>query len=47
MFSVSPEIVAAFEVGALQVQVREVPLADVESRWAARPPSGERLVFVI
>jgi NADPH:quinone reductase-like Zn-dependent oxidoreductase len=46
MFSVSPEIVAAFAAGKLQVQVRRVPLADVESHWSAIPPSGERLVFV-
>jgi NADPH:quinone reductase-like Zn-dependent oxidoreductase len=46
MFSVSPDIVAAFAAGELQVQVREVPLADVESHWSATPPSGERVVFV-
>jgi NADPH:quinone reductase-like Zn-dependent oxidoreductase len=46
MFSVSPQIVAAFAARALHTQVREVPLADVESHWSAHPPSGERLVFV-
>jgi len=46
MFSVSPEIVAAFAAGKLQAQVREVPLADVERHWSAKVPSGERLVFV-
>jgi NADPH:quinone reductase-like Zn-dependent oxidoreductase len=46
MFSVSPEIVAAFAAGALHTQVLEVPLAEVESHWSATPPSGQRLVFV-
>jgi NADPH:quinone reductase-like Zn-dependent oxidoreductase len=46
MFGVSPEVVAAFAAGKLQVAVREVPLADVERQWAAVVPSGERLVFV-
>jgi len=46
MFSVSPDIIAAFAAGALQGQVREVPLADVERQWSAQLPSGERLVFV-
>jgi NADPH:quinone reductase-like Zn-dependent oxidoreductase len=46
MFSVSPDIVGAFAAGKLQVQIREVPLADVESHWSANLPSGERLVFV-
>jgi len=46
MFSVSRDVVAAFAAGALQVQVREVPLADVERQWSAQLPSGERLVFV-
>jgi NADPH:quinone reductase-like Zn-dependent oxidoreductase len=46
MFSVSPDVIAALAAGALQVQVREVPLADIESHWSAKPPSGERIVFV-
>jgi NADPH:quinone reductase-like Zn-dependent oxidoreductase len=46
MFSVSPDIVAAFAGGTLQVQIREVPLADVERHWSTIGPSGERLVFV-
>jgi NADPH:quinone reductase-like Zn-dependent oxidoreductase len=46
MFSVAPDIVAAFAAGALQVRVHEVPLADVETHWSAPQPSGERLVFV-
>lgn len=46
MFSVAPDIVAAFAADALQVRVREVPLADVESHWSAKQPSGERLVFL-
>jgi len=46
MFSVSADIVAAFAAGHLDVKVREVPLADVATWWAAgRSPSGERLVF--
>jgi NADPH:quinone reductase-like Zn-dependent oxidoreductase len=46
MFSVSPDIVAAFAARKLQVQIREVPLADVERHWSTIGPSGERLVFV-
>jgi NADPH:quinone reductase-like Zn-dependent oxidoreductase len=46
MFSVSPEIVAAFAAGKLQLQIREVPLASVEQQWSTKSPSGERLVFV-
>jgi hypothetical protein len=46
MFSVSPDIVAAFGAGQLQIQIREVPLADVEQYWSTKTPSGERLVFV-
>lgn len=46
MFSVSPDVVAAFAAGKLQVAVREAPLADVERQWTAPVPSGERLVFV-
>lgn len=46
MFSVVPDIVAAIAAGALQVRVREVPLADVERYWTVAPPSGERIVFV-
>jgi NADPH:quinone reductase-like Zn-dependent oxidoreductase len=46
MFSVSPEVVAALAGGTLQVQIREVPLADVERHWSTKTRSGERLVFV-
>jgi NADPH:quinone reductase-like Zn-dependent oxidoreductase len=46
MFSVAPDIVAAFAAGALRIQVREVPLAEVEHHWTANVPSGERVVFV-
>jgi NADPH:quinone reductase-like Zn-dependent oxidoreductase len=46
MFSVSPDIVAAFAAGRLQVQIREVPLASVERHWSTNGPSGQRLVFV-
>lgn len=46
MFSVSPDVVAALAAGRLQVQIREVPLADVERHWSTNGPSGERLVFV-
>jgi NADPH:quinone reductase-like Zn-dependent oxidoreductase len=46
MFSVAPDIVAALAAGALQVQVREVPLAEIERHWSAALGSGERLVFV-
>lgn len=46
MFSVTPDVIAALAAGALQVQVREAPLADVERRWLDRLPSGERLVFI-
>jgi|GEM_PF-3294365 len=47
MFSVCPDIVAAFAARRLHVQVREVPLADIEDCWAAKLPSGESLVFVV
>jgi NADPH:quinone reductase-like Zn-dependent oxidoreductase len=46
MFSVSPEIVAAFAAGQLDMRVREVPLAEVATWWPARTSSGERLVFI-
>jgi NADPH:quinone reductase-like Zn-dependent oxidoreductase len=46
MFSVAPDVIAACATGALQVQVREVPLADVEKYWPMDVPSGERLVFI-
>jgi NADPH:quinone reductase-like Zn-dependent oxidoreductase len=47
MFSVAPDIVATFAAGHFQMQIREVPLADVERHWSAKIPSGERLVFVM
>jgi NADPH:quinone reductase-like Zn-dependent oxidoreductase len=47
MFSVCPDIVTAFAARRLHVQVREVPLADIEDYWTAKLPSGERLVFVV
>jgi NADPH:quinone reductase-like Zn-dependent oxidoreductase len=46
MFSVAPDVMAALAAGALQLRVREVPLADIERHWSAQLPSGERLVFV-
>lgn len=46
MFSVAPDVISALAAGALQVQVREVPLADIAHHWSAQLPSGERLVFV-
>ncbi len=46
MFSVVPDVIAACADGALQLQVREVPLADVERQWADTGRSGERIVFV-
>jgi NADPH:quinone reductase-like Zn-dependent oxidoreductase len=45
IFSVVPDIVAAFAAGQLHVELREVPLADVASWWAPRP-GHERIVFV-
>lgn len=46
MFSVAPAVVAAFAAGQLQVQLREVPLADVAHWWSRSTESGERIVFV-
>ena len=46
MFSVSPDIVAAYAAGRLRVKVREAPLAEVDKWWSARLESGERLVFL-
>src|SRR5580704_7937808 len=46
MFSVAADAVAAFAAGQLHVQIREVPLADVERHWSTSTPSGQRLVFV-
>jgi NADPH:quinone reductase-like Zn-dependent oxidoreductase len=46
MFSVAPDIIAALAAGKLQLQIREVPLADVEQHWSTNGPAGERLVFV-
>jgi NADPH:quinone reductase-like Zn-dependent oxidoreductase len=43
MFSIAPDIVAAFAAGTLAVDVLEVPLADVAAYWAPRP---ERVVFI-
>ena len=46
MFSVASDVVAAFAAGALEVRVREAPLADVATWWSVRPDAGERLVFI-
>jgi NADPH:quinone reductase-like Zn-dependent oxidoreductase len=46
MFEVAPEIVAAFAAGKLDVNVREVPLAEVAEWWPKRVESGERVVFL-
>jgi hypothetical protein len=46
MFGVAPAIVAAFAAGQLQVQLREVPRADVATWWLRSTESGERIVFV-
>jgi NADPH:quinone reductase-like Zn-dependent oxidoreductase len=46
MFGVSPDIVAAFAAGELQVKVREVPLADVSKVWSSHAEAGERIVFI-
>lgn len=47
MWSAAPQIVNAFAAGTLNVEFREVPLADVERQWLAAAPSGERLVFIM
>jgi len=46
IFSVTPEIVAAFADRKLAVGLREVALADVATAWSARAEAGERVVFV-
>jgi len=46
MFAATGDIVAAFAAGELTVAVQTAPLAEVEARWNARVPSGERLVFL-
>jgi NADPH:quinone reductase-like Zn-dependent oxidoreductase len=46
IFSVAPDIVAAFAERKLEVQLREVPLAEVATWWEHQPASGERIVFV-
>jgi len=46
LFSVAPEIVAAFAERRLSVRLRELPLAEVAAGWSARSESGERVVFV-
>ena len=46
MFSVAPDIVAAFAAHQLQVSVREAPLAEVATQWSARSAAGQRLVFI-
>jgi hypothetical protein len=43
---VAPDIVSAFAAGALQVDAREVPLAEVARWWAPGADSGARVVFV-
>ena len=45
MFGLAPDIVAAFAAGKLDVRVREAPLAQVATWWAAPLESSERLVF--
>jgi NADPH:quinone reductase-like Zn-dependent oxidoreductase len=45
MFSVVPDILAAFAAKELEACVREVPLSDVEACWSANARSGERIVF--
>jgi hypothetical protein len=46
MFSVAPDIIATIAAAKLQLQIREVPLVDVERHWSTNGPSGTRLVFV-
>ena len=46
MFSVVPDILAAFAAKELEARVREFPLSDVEARWSANVTSGERIVFM-
>lgn len=46
MFSVAPAIIAAFAAGRLEVQLREVPLAEIAAWWSRSTGSGERIVFI-
>ncbi len=46
MFATAPAIVSAFAAGKLEVDARQVALADVEKWWASKLESGERIVFV-
>ena len=46
MFGTAPDVVAALAAGALDVDARQVPLAEVERWWSSPVESGERLVFV-
>ena len=46
LFGQAPAIVEAFAAGKLEVNAREVPLADIATAWSAASPSGERIVFV-
>jgi hypothetical protein len=46
MFSVVPDILAAFAARELVARVREVPLSEVEACWSANATSGERIVFM-
>ncbi|MFT3884899.1 MAG: zinc-binding alcohol dehydrogenase family protein [Flavobacteriales bacterium] len=46
LFGAATDVAAAFAAGQLDVRVREVPLAEVATWWAATPASGERIVFV-
>jgi NADPH:quinone reductase-like Zn-dependent oxidoreductase len=46
LFGTVPAILRAFADGKLDVEAREVPLADVATAWSAPHASGERVVFV-
>jgi hypothetical protein len=46
MFGFASEIVGAFAAGKLDVNVREVPLAQVAEWWPKRAESGERVAFM-
>ena len=46
MFAAAPAVLAAFASGALSVDVRAVPLADVARWWPPSAAPGERVVFV-
>jgi NADPH:quinone reductase-like Zn-dependent oxidoreductase len=46
MFAIAPDIVRAFAAGKLDVDARQVPLAEVERWWSSPLASGERIVFI-